>query len=83
MVSKEKRPEDIEQLVAEVEKAVREEMGEDKPPEEVEELVNRVSEALRNAFRGDTRDDVDAVEKDVRLMVRSVVGEDRLGVDMD
>ena len=58
-------------------------MGEDKPPEEVEELVNRVSEALRNAFRGDTRDDVDAVEKDVRLMVRSVVGEDRLGVDMD
>ena len=48
----EKVSEDVEQLIAEVEQAVRDEIGEDKPPEEVEELVNRVSEALRNAVRG-------------------------------
>ncbi len=78
----ENRPEDIEQLVAEVEQAIRDEIGEDKLPEEVEELVSRVSEALRNQLSEDTRDE-DAVEKDVRLVVRSVVGEDRLGVDMD
>ena len=83
MVSKEKRPEDIEQLVAEVGRPYAKKWARTSRREEVEELVNRVSEALRNAFRGDTRDDVDAVEKDVRLMVRSVVGEDRLGVDMD
>ena len=78
----EKLSEDVEQLIAEVEQAVRDEIGEDKPPEEVEELVNRVSEALRNELSEGTRDE-DAVEKDVRLVVRSVVGEDRLGVDMD
>ena len=78
----EKLSEDVEQLIAEVEQAVRDEIGDDKPPEEVEELVNRVSEALRNELSAGTRDE-DAVEKDVRLVVGSVVGEDRLGVDMD
>ena len=52
MVGGEKRPEDIEQLIANVEQAVRDEIGEDEPPEEVEELVNRVSEALRNRVHG-------------------------------
>ena len=83
MISREKHPEDVEQLVAEVEWAVRDAVGEGELAENIEDLVTKVNEAVRNAVNGEKADDVDAVMNEVRLAVRAVVGEEKHGVDMD
>ena len=74
---------DVDSLVEEVERAVREALGERELTENIDDLVNRVSEAVRNAVSGDKAHDLGSVEQEVRKAVRDAVGDERPGEDIE
>ena len=74
---------DVDSLVEEVERAVRQALGERELTENIDDLVNRVSEAVRNAVSGDKAHDLGSVEQEVRKAVRDAVGDERPGEDIE
>ncbi len=73
----------VDSLIEEVERAVREVVGERELTESIDDLVSHVSEAVRNAVTAEKAHDFSSVEREVRLAVRAVVGEERPEEDAD
>ena len=74
---------DVDSLVEEIERAVRDTLGERMRTENIDDMVNRVSEAVRNAVSGDKAHDFGSVEREVRRAVRDAVGDEGLGEDTE
>ena len=76
--------EDVDSLVEEVERAIRDALKGEESVENIDDLVSRAKEAVRNAVNGDKpADDIDALVQEVGLAVRSGVDAGRLGGDLD
>ncbi len=75
--------EDVDSLVEEVERAIRDTLGEKVKKENIDDLVNRVGEAVRNAVSGDKAHDFGSVEREVRKAVRDAVGDEGQGEDTE
>ena len=73
----------VDSLVEEVEKAVRDALGEGAQTENIDDLVNRISESVRKAASGDNAYDLGSVERDVRKAVRDAVGDERPGEEIE
>ena len=76
--------EDVDSLVEEVERAVRDAIGGEELAENIDDLVSRAKEAVRNAVNGDRpADDIDSLVQEVQLAIRSGVDAERQGEDFD
>ena len=75
--------EDVDSLVEEVERAIRDTLSEKVKKENIDDLVNRVGEAVRNAVSGDKAHDFGSVEREVRKAVRDAVGDEGQGEDTE
>ena len=74
---------DVDSLVKEIERTVRDTLDEKGQTENIDDLVHRVSEAVRNAVSGDKAHDFGSVEREVRKAVRDAVGDEGQGEDTE
>ena len=73
----------VDSLVEEVERAVRDALGDEAQTKNIDDLVNRVSESVRKAASGDKAQDFGSVEREVRRAVRDAVGDERPGEEIE
>ena len=76
--------EDVDSLVGEVERAIRDALRGEQSVENIDYLVTRAIEAVRNAVSGDKPvEDIDSLVEEVHLAVISGVDDERLREDLD
>ena len=74
---------DIDSLVEEIERTVRDALGEGVQTENIDDLVNRINESVRKAASADKAHDFGSVEREVRRAVRDAVGDERPGEEIE
>ena len=72
---------DVDSLVDEIERTVRDALGDGAQAENIDDLVNRINESVRKAASGDKAHDFGSVEREVRRAVRDAVGDEGKGED--